>query len=102
MWDSDVNPEGAYEHYSCSLTDNFKPFLTLAQFFVYENNSTRDAELFIYQTGFDWKISGNVWTLAAAYYDYVNLEDSQMIRDHGSNGNRTKTREHGEGFDSDF
>lgn len=102
IWDSDVNPEGVYEKYTFSLNDRMKPFVTLGQLFIYENNSTRDASLFAYQAGFDWKIGKGKWTLAAAYYDFTNLEDSQLVEDGKARGNSVKVRDGKEGLACDF
>ncbi len=52
IWDSDVNPEGVYEKYVFSMTDSFKPFITLAQFMIEEiDDDSNDPTLFGYQAG---------------------------------------------------
>jgi hypothetical protein len=102
VWDSDLNQEGAYEHYQFKLTPNFQPFITLSQMAIYENNFERDASLMAYQIGYDWNLGKTKWTVAATYYDYINLEDSQLVQDGLAHGNTTKTRGSEEGLASDF
>jgi len=70
---------------------------------IYEDDRTRDASLFAYQTGFDWDFDNNKWTLALTYYDYMNLEDSRLIREDSlANGNTVKSRPNGMGLACDF
>jgi len=102
VWSDDVNPEGAYERYRFNSGKNFRPFITLGQMLIYEDDRTRDASLFAYQAGFDWDINNNKWTLALTYYDYMNLEDSRLIREGHANGNTVKNRPNGAGLASDF
>jgi hypothetical protein len=73
IWDSDVNPEGVYEKYVFSMTDSFKPFITLSQFFIEEVDDGSDTSLLAYQTGYNWSIAKSQWTLAATLYDFKNL-----------------------------
>jgi hypothetical protein len=80
MWDPDVNPEGAYEKYTCSGLENFKPFVHLGQMTVGEENlQTDDAFLFLSQAGFDWKIAGVTLTLAGSNYNWTNMDNSRFL-----------------------
>jgi Skp family chaperone for outer membrane proteins len=80
MWDPDVNPEGAYEKYTYSGLDKFKPFVQLGQMSVNEQNfQTDDAYLFLNQAGFDWKIGGVTLTLAGSNYNWTNMENSKFL-----------------------
>jgi hypothetical protein len=74
IWDSDVNPEGVYEKYVFNITDSFKPFFTLSQFFINEVDDGSDTSLLAYQAGYNWDIAKGQWTLAATLYDFKNLE----------------------------
>ncbi len=82
VWDADLNPEGVYEKYVFNLTDTFKPFITLAQFVIDENNNndegyspeSDDAALYGYQTGYTWDLAKSQWTLAATLYDFSNID----------------------------
>jgi hypothetical protein len=87
IWDSDLNPEGVYEKYVFSMTDSFKPFITLAQFAleVYKEDSN-DASLFGYQAGYNWDIAKSRWTLAATLYDYSNVENVEWDGKSGNTG----------------
>lgn len=93
IWDSDVNPEGVYEKYVFSVTESFKPFITLGQLFIEEENvdsasidASKDASLFAYQAGYNWDIANSQWTLAATLYDYSNLENVDWDDDSGNSG----------------
>jgi len=87
IWDSDVNPEGVYEKYVFSMTDSFKPFITLAQFMIEEiDDDSNDPTLFGYQAGYNWDISKSQWTLAATLYDFSNLENVDWDDDFGNSG----------------
>jgi Skp family chaperone for outer membrane proteins len=80
MWDPDVNPEGAYEKYTYSGLDKFKPFVQLGQMSVNEQNfQTDDAYLFLNQAGFDWKVAGVTLTLAGSNYNWTNMENSKFL-----------------------
>jgi hypothetical protein len=80
MWDPDVNPEGAYEKYTYSGLDKFKPFVHLGQMTVGEENfQTDDAFLFLSQAGFDWKIGGVTLTLAGSNYNWTNMDNSRFL-----------------------
>ncbi len=79
VWDSDVNPEGAYATMSFSGLDNFTPFVTAAGLLNYENTTAGrdDASTAALQGGFDWKVSDNVsWQSAVAYYNYLNYTEA--------------------------
>ncbi len=79
VWDSDVNPEGIYEKYTCSLGKSFKPFITLGQMVIEENKGEKDACLIAWQGGFQALTSHGVkWTLALTYYDFMNLDKSKL------------------------
>ena len=83
VWDSDVNPEGAYEKYTCSSWKSFQPFLILGQMVIEEQKGGKDASLLAWQGGFKAKITPRVkWTLAATYYDYYNLDESDLWEDY--------------------
>ena len=87
IWDSDVNPEGVYEKYVFNITDSFKPFITLSQFFIEEENlDSNDASLFGYQAGYTWDIAKSQWILAATLYDFSNLETVDWDDDYGNSG----------------
>jgi len=89
MWSSDVNPEGASERYEWTW-GRAKPFIHLGQMVVAENNRTEDAYLLVYQVGSELQLSKNVkWTLAASYYDWQNLNKSDMARVENSNNGNT-------------
>ncbi|MDP3920586.1 MAG: putative porin [Candidatus Omnitrophota bacterium] len=86
VWDSDIRPEGLYEHYKFSLMGGkVSPFVTLGQWILQEDSvgAPGDAELFVYQTGLDWIASDDFLNdqplkvkLAASYYDFTDYGDS--------------------------
>jgi len=78
MWDPDVNPEGASERYQWTW-GKARPFIHLGQMVVAENNRTEDAYLFVYQAGSEFNLGKDIkWTLAASYYDWQNLDKSDL------------------------
>ncbi len=75
VWDSDVNPEGAWVVYAYPKMGNFEPFVGVGVFGVESTSSDRDAGLHAYQVGFSWKVFKDAkWTSALSYYDYDNYE----------------------------
>lgn len=85
MWDPDVNPEGVYERYQYSGWKTVQPFVQFGQMVVAENNKTADAYLFLWQAGADFKLGKDVkLTLAGSYYDWQNLNKSDMSKVDGS------------------
>jgi hypothetical protein len=81
MWDPDVNPEGIYERYQYQGWRDFKPFMHLGQMELNEiNGDSDDADLYINQLGFDWKIGPVTWTLAGSYYKWSNLQNTQFLK----------------------
>jgi hypothetical protein len=72
VWDSDVNPEGAYAAYSTKLDDAFKVFGAAGYMILSENgNYDDDVYLWAYQAGMAWDfMEGCNWTMAATWYDY--------------------------------
>jgi len=89
VWDSDVNPEGAYEKYSCTGWKYFESFVTLGQMWIYERKREKDASLLAWQGGFTVKPLSDVkWTIACAYYDYNNL-DPDLAEDYADRNSLT-------------
>ena len=85
MWDPDVNPEGIYEKYQYDGWSKVKPFFQFGQMAVSENNKTDDAYLLLWQAGATFKLPADIsWTLAASYYDWNNLDQSDMSLIQGS------------------
>ncbi len=83
VWDSDVNPEGAWVQYKHKM-GNFEPFGGIGYFVVEENNRDHDATLVAYQAGFNWKLAKDVkWTCAGTFYDYDHIDTNYR----NSNGN---------------
>jgi len=94
MWDPDVSQEGIYERYQYQGWKTFQPFVHLGQMVVAEQDlQTRDAALYIYQGGFDWKIGPVKWTLAGSYYDWTNLDNTIYLHkaDYKKGGGNTFT-----------
>lgn len=90
MWDPDVNPEGAYERYQYKGWGVVQPFVQLGQMVVAENNKTDDAYLMLYQAGADVNLAGGVkWTVAGSFYDWCNLERSDMSIIEGTSAGNT-------------
>lgn len=76
VWDTDVNPEGAFANYAWQAADSLKPFVTAGGFLVDDNADTADANMAAAQAGWNWTVrEGVVWTMAAAYYDWMNVEE---------------------------
>ncbi len=79
VWDPDVNPEGLSESFNFHVNDNTKLFINLGQWMVEELNEKgfdTDPTLLTCQIGGDFEIAEDVGlTLAAAYYDFVHIED---------------------------
>lgn len=83
IWDSDVNPEGAWAQYKPKL-GRIKPFASAGYFVLDESGGGHDTALSTYQAGFDLKIAKNVkWTSAATYYDFDHIDTSYRA----ANGN---------------
>ena len=77
VWDSDVNPEGVWAVYKCSLSDEIKPFIGAGYFQTDENSSSHNGTLAAYQAGATVSINEDTnVTAAAAWYDYSNYEDT--------------------------
>ncbi|RKY29482.1 MAG: hypothetical protein DRP79_00240 [Planctomycetota bacterium] len=78
VWDSDVNPEGAYESFKYEVCNGFTPFITLGQMMVQENKGAlEDANLMAYQAGFDLKLADSVkLTFAGTFYNFLNYEEA--------------------------
>ncbi len=75
IWDSDVNPEGAWAIYAYPGMGPFEPFVGMGVFGVENTTTDRDARLHAYQVGFKWKVVKDVkWTSALSYYDFDNYE----------------------------
>jgi len=79
IWDTDVNPEGAYETYRYAGWDVLQPFLYLGQMVVNENNRTPDAMLYLQQAGFDWQLGPVKWLMAGSYYSWSNLNGTKWM-----------------------
>ncbi len=76
VWDSDVNPEGAFANYAFAARGCWKPFVTAGAFLVAENADSHDANMLAAQAGWDVAVSKRLtWTLAATYYDWLNFEE---------------------------
>lgn len=85
MWDPDVNPEGAYERYQYKGWKTVQPFVHFGQMAVSENNKTEDAYLFLWQAGAEVNLPADVkWTVAGSYYDWTNLNKSDMSKIEGT------------------
>jgi hypothetical protein len=83
IWDSDVNPEGAYEKYTYSGWKRFQLFTTLGQMVLEEQKGGKDAYLLAWQGGFKAEIHPRAkWTLVCTYYDYDNLDESELWEDY--------------------
>ena len=91
-WDSDVTPEGAYASYSIAFGP-ITPFGTVAYLVVDEAHAVNDYDdtyVWVYQTGFDWKIIEDVaWKFAATVYDFDNAGQGglETTGDTGSGSN---------------
>ena len=87
VWDADVMPEGFAESFEFGfLEGRLKPFVTLGQYLLQENETLADAELYGFQTGMRWnppgfsKDTGVQVTNAFAYYDYADYgRDSNFL-----------------------
>ncbi len=94
IWDSDVNPEGAWVQYKPKC-GSISPFVNVGMWSLSENAKRNhklldlpgsgtevdytlvDAILMTYQAGVDWKISKDVkWAVAATYYEYKHYEQT--------------------------
>ncbi len=79
MWDTDVNPDGAYELYRYTGSDIIQPFVYLGQMVLNENNRTPDAMLYLQQAGFDWNAGPVKVLLAGSYYSWSNLNGTKWM-----------------------
>ena len=79
VWDTDVNPEGAYEIYRYTGSDVLQPFIYLGQMVLNENNRTPDAMLYLQQAGFEWKVGPVKWLMAGSYYSWSNLNGTAWM-----------------------
>ncbi|MDD4889333.1 MAG: putative porin [Phycisphaerae bacterium] len=80
LWDADIRPEGAAETWNHKFSEDFSTFMTAGQFILQDNANADMVALLAYQLGIRYKISPRTaLTLAAAYYQYVNVdEDTQL------------------------
>ncbi len=69
VWDSDLNPEGAWVQYDIPMSEEFVPFVGAGVFFLSNNNPGDDANMNAYAAGFNWKMDGVTWTSAVTYYE---------------------------------
>ncbi len=70
VWDSDLNPEGAWVQYTAPCGEGLRPFVAMGQFFLSNNNPGDDAHLQAYSMGLDWDpCDGLAHTVAATYYN---------------------------------
>ena len=81
MWDTDVNPDGAFEYYRYQGSKVFEPFIYLGQMVVNENNRTPDAMLYLNQAGFTWNVGPVKWEFAGSYYSWSNLNGTKWMHD---------------------
>lgn len=86
VWDENLGFDGLATRYSHGIGDNLTAYSTFGAFIV-ENTafdfpstsavkaSSRDASMFGFQTGVDWKVDDSLTAKAAvAFYDYENLQ----------------------------
>ncbi len=89
MWDPDVNPEGIYERYQFKGWKIVQPFVHFGQMVASENNTAEDATLLLWQAGAEVNLPAGIkWAVAGSYYDWNNLNKSDMSKVEGnSSGN---------------
>jgi len=79
VWDSDINPEGFFEHLNFDIIDRVNIFSNLGQCFIEELNlkdSDRDPALLIFQLGSIIKSFEKIKIeLAGTYYNFKNLDE---------------------------
>jgi hypothetical protein len=107
IWDTDVNPEGAWVQYKPKFGD-VSPFVNVGMWSLSERVQHKhglddvsgggtavdytlvNATLMSYQAGVDWQIQKDVkWTLAATYYDFSGY--GQTYSRAGGNTETTET-----------
>ena len=105
IWDSDVNPEGAWVQYKPKYGD-FSPFANVGMWSLSERVQHKhglddvgggpaavdytlvNATMMSYQAGVDWRIQKDVkWTVAATYYQFSNYDQTYSR----ANGNTETT-----------
>jgi Putative porin len=80
IWANDVSLEGVAANFNPQLGPHWGLFTTAGAFPILQNDPTPTSSakskwLYAYQTGFDWRIAQEAtWRLAAALYDYRNIE----------------------------
>jgi len=77
IWDSDVNPEGAWGQYKPTFGP-ISPFASIGYFLIQENAGGPKqyvVTLASYQAGLDWSIAKDLkYTFAATYYDFDHTQ----------------------------
>jgi len=89
IWDSDVNPEGAYAEYQYGGFGVFQPFAGFGYFLARELSSSHGDTFFLaYVVGFDWQVvKGVKVTMAATYYDWDNARADVQAKIDASSSN---------------
>jgi hypothetical protein len=83
LWDSDVNPEGAWLEYRYPGLGPFEPFVGAGVFQIgfqaqgaNDNPHTSSPVLDAYDAGFRWNVTKDVkWTSAVTFYNWSNIDD---------------------------
>jgi hypothetical protein len=89
IWDSDVNPEGVWLGYVSPVKIGpIEPFASIGVWVIEHNKDRGDAEVHVYQAGFNWEVVPGVkWVPAITYYDFNNIEQNFSVI--GADGNST-------------
>jgi hypothetical protein len=77
VWDTDVNPEGAWVEYRAAGLGKFEPFVGAGMFELFSSSRRPDANLTAYQAGLRYQITPTVkWTTAAQGFIYTNIDSA--------------------------
>ena len=98
IWDSDVNPEGVWFGYVSPVKIGpVEPFAGIGVWVIEANTDAPDAEVHVYQAGFNWEVvPGFTWVPAVTYYDFAHIEDNFGVigaRGNSMSGGRLQAEE---------